>query len=227
MQKLPSLLGLARKAAGFTMIELLIVITILGILAVAVLSAINPLEQINRGRDTARQGDAEQLLSALERFSAFQERFPWEVVGTPVTPGAAPGYTGTPVVQGSTSFIPANSTWNSTATGTGCSVIDLLGPTVGTCIGSDEVKAAFVTKIEGALDRNRLFVHKATNSSTDNLYICFYPQSSAFRQEAIDRCGANGTGLPADFPFGACGTGTVPGSIVPHTVPTLFMSCLP
>ena len=45
---------------GFTMIELLIVITILGILAVAVLSAINPIEQINRGRDTGRQSDAEQ-----------------------------------------------------------------------------------------------------------------------------------------------------------------------
>lgn len=225
MQKLPSLLGLARKAAGFTMIELLIVITILGILAVAVLSAINPLEQINRGRDTARQGDAEQLLSALERFSAFQERFPWEAAGTPEAPATALGYTGTPVTQGATAFVPADSTWSSTIAT--CSVIDLLGPTNGVCTGSDEVKAAFVTKIEGAGDRNRLFVHKATAASTDNLYICFYPQSSAFRQEAIDRCGATGAGLPADFPFGACGTGTGPGAITPHTDVTLFMSCLP
>ncbi|EKD87098.1 MAG: hypothetical protein ACD_37C00044G0003, partial [uncultured bacterium] len=38
--------------SGFTLIELLIVITILGILATAVLAAINPLEQISRGRDT-------------------------------------------------------------------------------------------------------------------------------------------------------------------------------
>ena len=61
---------------GFTMIELLIVITILGILAVAVLSAINPIEQIRRARDTSSQSDAEQLLSAIDRYNAFQGVFP-------------------------------------------------------------------------------------------------------------------------------------------------------
>jgi prepilin-type N-terminal cleavage/methylation domain-containing protein len=63
---------------GFTMIELLIVITILGILATAVLSAINPIEQINRGRDTGSQSDAEQLLSGIDRYNAFQGYYPWQ-----------------------------------------------------------------------------------------------------------------------------------------------------
>ncbi|NIT03538.1 prepilin-type N-terminal cleavage/methylation domain-containing protein, partial [Candidatus Saccharibacteria bacterium] len=52
---------------GFTMIELLIVIAVIGILAIAVLAAINPIEQINRGRDTGSRSDAEQLIGAIDR----------------------------------------------------------------------------------------------------------------------------------------------------------------
>src|SRR3989304_3138472 len=67
-----------RQQAGFTMIELLIVIAILGILAIAVLAAINPIEQINRGRDTGSRSDAEQLISAIDRFYAFNGYYPWQ-----------------------------------------------------------------------------------------------------------------------------------------------------
>jgi len=73
------LLSRLRSQAGFTMIDLLIVIAILGILAVAVLSAINPIEQINRGRDTGSRSDAEQLLSAIDRYNAFQGYYPWQI----------------------------------------------------------------------------------------------------------------------------------------------------
>lgn len=62
---------------GFTLIELLIVITIIGILAVAVLSAINPIEQIRRAQDQRLESDSAELLNALERyFTAFFE-YPW------------------------------------------------------------------------------------------------------------------------------------------------------
>ena len=54
------------------MIELLIVIAILGILAVAVLAAINPIDRLT-GRDTGTRSDAEQLLGAIDRFNAFQD----------------------------------------------------------------------------------------------------------------------------------------------------------
>lgn len=68
---------LSIRRLGFTMIELLIVIAVLGILAVAVLAANNPIEQINRGRDTGSRSDAEQLLSAIDRYYAGKGYYPW------------------------------------------------------------------------------------------------------------------------------------------------------
>ncbi len=62
---------------GFTLIELLVVITLIGILAVAVLSAINPIEQINKARDAGKRADASQLISALDRYFASNLKFPW------------------------------------------------------------------------------------------------------------------------------------------------------
>ena len=55
---------------GFTLIELLVVITLIGILAVAVLSALNPIEQINKARDAGKRADSSQLLEALDRYFA-------------------------------------------------------------------------------------------------------------------------------------------------------------
>ena len=65
------------RSAGFTMIELLVVIAVIGVLAVAVLSSINPIEQINKGRDTRSRSDAAQLISAVDRYFAIHEKYPW------------------------------------------------------------------------------------------------------------------------------------------------------
>jgi len=62
---------------GFTLIELLIVIVILGILAVAILSAINPIEQIRKANDAGKRSDSAELLNAYERYYTTFQAYPW------------------------------------------------------------------------------------------------------------------------------------------------------
>ena len=55
---------------GFTLIEMLIVVALLGVLAVVFLSAINPIHQVNKARDTRRSSDLGQYRNSLENFAA-------------------------------------------------------------------------------------------------------------------------------------------------------------
>lgn len=77
----PALKSVATK--GFTLIELLIVIALIGILAVALLSVINPLEQLKKARDAGKKSDSAELLNAYERYYSTFGCFPWsrDVVG--------------------------------------------------------------------------------------------------------------------------------------------------
>jgi prepilin-type N-terminal cleavage/methylation domain-containing protein len=69
---------------GFTLIELIIAITILGLLAVALLAALDPIEQFNKARDTATRNTALEIHNAMLRYNASKERFP-DAVETPGT----------------------------------------------------------------------------------------------------------------------------------------------
>ena len=62
---------------GFTLVELLIVIGLLGAIALIVISAINPIEQSNRARDTRFKADGSQIISALDRYFTGGSAFPW------------------------------------------------------------------------------------------------------------------------------------------------------
>jgi len=183
------------KSGGFTMIELLIVISILGILAVMVLAAINPLEQINRGRDTAQRSDAEQLLGAFERYNAFNGYFPWQA-----------DETDTVATDIDLAMQLVNVDWLSNANGAGttCQILERLSTAVtANCVGTTELKDSAITRIDdsgggtGAVApvARALYVYYEGGSG-DNVYVCFSPQSSAFRNEASDRCAGT---FPADF----------------------------
>jgi len=181
------------KKFGFTMIELLIVIAVLGILAVAVLAAINPIEQINRGKDTGSRSDSEQLLSAIDRNYASNGYYPWTVGATSANTatyiGASPTFTeldsATVTVGGDGEELLTN-----IATG-----------------GSSEVKQSFVTRIT-TTGYNYLQIYN-DGDVTSSTYVCFTPKSASFREEAWTRCSnADHTGLnasiPGDFPVDAC-----------------------
>ncbi|NCN06902.1 MAG: type II secretion system protein [Candidatus Pacebacteria bacterium] len=195
MKFIRSLLKPIASVAGFTMIELLIVISILGILAVAVLSAINPIEQINRGRDTGSQSDAEQLISAADRYNAFQGHYPWQA-----DPSADFNVDWTEI--GSTA-------WTVTTDAT-CKVLDRLGSTATTaagCTNSNEIKSSFTSRITAG-SYNSLFVYNRGEAG-DSTYVCFEPKSDAFAVKATGRCDEEPAygNLPPDFPAtNACGT---------------------
>ncbi len=198
-----TLLKKLRSQAGFTMIELLIVISILGFLAVAVLAAINPIEQINRGRDTSSRSDAEQLLSAIDRYYAFNGFYPWQTGAGDNANKAMDwvSFSGGTVADANT-----------------CVVTDKLSQSTDpNCSGSDELKTTFVNRVTDST-YNPLFIYNKGEQG-DSTYVCFEPKSKAFLKDATDRCvDANGSGLPSDIAGGVKTTICTDGAV---------FSCLP
>ena len=56
------------SSKGFTLIELLVVIAVLGILATAVLVAINPTAKLNSAKDATVKSDMGQLANAIQAY---------------------------------------------------------------------------------------------------------------------------------------------------------------
>lgn len=65
-----------KLSKGFTLIELLIVMAVLGVLAAIVLVAIDPAEQLKRGRDASRLQAVAQLGHAMQAYVTTQNTPP-------------------------------------------------------------------------------------------------------------------------------------------------------
>ncbi len=167
--------------AGFTMIELLVVIAVIGVLAVAVLSSINPIEQINKGRDTRTRSDAAQLINAVDRYYAIHEEYPWNTDNP--TDGSV--YDAPAAIEGA-----PNEAFDFAGAGSVLITDHVLAPTYTDwawkeiLVDTAEVKAGFTNRIE---DDNKIFVGKA-DGYNETMYACFMPTSQAFEQEALDNC---------------------------------------
>lgn len=74
-------------SSGFTLVELLVVMAIVGVLAVGLVVAINPLEMMARARDTTRKQTLGQLQRAIESYRIANGNYP-------STPSGWCGYTG-------------------------------------------------------------------------------------------------------------------------------------
>ena len=172
----------AQKA--FTMIELLVVIAVIGVMATAVLSAINPLEQINKGNDTGLRSDAEQIIGAVDRYYSSLAYFPWQT--------------------GANDDTNLNVAWQN--------VIDLNTDTniLANLESTQEIKHGFTLRLTDTKRKPLMLLYNSTADSP-TMFACFQPKSNSFAVEAYNRC--KDTVSPPGTPFvavadaSACGGG--------------------
>lgn len=106
------------SSKGFTLIELLIVIAIIGVLAAGILVAIDPIEQLARGRDAGRKSTTGQLGRAFQAYYTSQGTYP---LTTDWTSAAA---TNALVESGDIKVIPTQPVPNPVTACTGGSVVN-------------------------------------------------------------------------------------------------------
>jgi type II secretion system protein G len=96
--------------SGFTLIELLSVIAIVGILAVGLVTVINPLEQVAKGRDTKRKADLAMVQKALEVYYSDNGAYPSSANGQMVNASGVRIGWGTNGFQPYLPLLPADGT---------------------------------------------------------------------------------------------------------------------
>lgn len=139
---------------GFTLIELLVVLGILGILAAALLAAINPVEQLNKAQDASLEQIATEFVNANARYYTTTNAFPW--------------------------YSTANGGANCDNGTTSLSAIALssLSTCVTTLVSSGELKSSFST----TANLNQLSVTNAAGSTS--VITCFQPKSHSVQTNA-------------------------------------------
>ncbi len=198
-----------RKMAGFTLVELLIVIALISILAVAVLATINPIEQSNKAKDATVQNDAAEVMNAYERYYANKQSYPWmnqadalsvedsvilgsDDVGFAIC-GLGAGVTG---VTADAAGVCATATTS----------------TFGALIESDELKPSFAGKAEfksvAVNPENSLWLYKAAGSG-GSIYVCYIPKAKSNRQQTSKLYCLYSDGTAKDGTFDRCQAGTV------------------
>ncbi len=74
-----------KKGLGFTLIEVLVVVGILGVLLTMVLVAINPVKQLQATRDTQRASDLKGVQTALEAYRVGNNIYPVSTIDYQIT----------------------------------------------------------------------------------------------------------------------------------------------
>src|SRR4030043_382669 len=62
---------------GFTLVELLIVIALLGALAIGLIGALDPFEQLKKGGDTGTRNTVTEVHQGIIRYYALKGYMPW------------------------------------------------------------------------------------------------------------------------------------------------------
>jgi len=85
---------LNKRNKGFSLSELLIVLTIAGLLIIWLLTNLNPQALIGKGKDSRRKADLKKIQIALEDYYSDHDCYPTSLpdCGSPFLPGQVPYY---------------------------------------------------------------------------------------------------------------------------------------
>lgn len=168
-KKLSSILNTSHNK-GFTLIELLVVLGILGILAAALLAAINPVEQLKKAQDTSLKTVAAEFVSANVRYYSTHNALPWFSVAN----GGANCYTGGATLSSVT--------------------MSSLTTCLTTLISEGELKQSFLST--NNLNKAIVSNPNPQTSGAQDTIVCFQPQSNSQQLDAntkYTQAGATGT----------------------------------
>lgn len=154
---------------AFTLIELLIVIALLGALAVGLLAALDPFEQLKKGTDTGVRNTVSEVHGAAIRFYALKNNMPWcsATAGTTCT---------NPASSSLTTFNGGNATTSPYAA-------------ITQMVTAGELKTDFVT-IAGT-QMGLIFVTGTADPPT--VAVCFKPNSKSFQADINTKYKIDGT----------------------------------
>lgn len=160
---------------GFTLIELLVVIAVIAVLAVAVLSSINPIEQLNKAKDTGSKSDASEMLNGMERYFATFGCYPWEATGT------------SPNKRCPTPYNYSQLATMAIGSAAGQSLMQEL-------VDKSEIKIQLLTRLSTQTALASTNVLAVTSDTNQLVHLCFIPASKTFLAQATgDVAGGTGT----------------------------------
>jgi len=184
---------------GFTLMELLIVIGVLGILAAGLLAAIDPFEQLKKARDTNNRSAAIELLQSSQRYYATHGYLPWrKPAGADFTcPNSSNWDRLRPLVEDTSDPFDAIAVDADLAAGN--EVFDCLDDTLG---ADGEIKSTFFDGLATSL--------YVTSGTKTRVAVCFAPEGRSNRTDTATKYQISGA-TNADYVVtDVSGTSTCP-----------------